>query len=197
MVVNDGPAERTVKLLADVRPYQEATLYGKVSGYLKTVNVDKGDTVKEGQLLAVIEFQETDAQYASASADLANKQRQAHRMDQLVRENDISHQQADQADADAHMAAATLHQLATLRSYERLVLRLRAKSLPVTPIPARWCRMRKNSQTSALAVVTVSDDSRLRVDAYAQQQDAPFVHVGDTAEIIRRRQSFPQDRSQG
>src|SRR6201985_1914550 len=54
---------RDITILADVRPYQEATLYAKVSGYLGKVLVDKGDKVKTGQLLATIESQETDAQY--------------------------------------------------------------------------------------------------------------------------------------
>ncbi len=66
-----GSGRRTLQLFADVRAYQEATLYGKVSGYLKTVLVDKGDSVKAGQRLADIESHETDAQYASALADLA------------------------------------------------------------------------------------------------------------------------------
>ncbi|HUO01334.1 MAG TPA: biotin/lipoyl-binding protein, partial [Rhizomicrobium sp.] len=59
---------RNITVLADVVPYQVATLYGKVSGYLGKVLVDKGDAVKAGQLLATIESQETDAQYASAAA---------------------------------------------------------------------------------------------------------------------------------
>jgi membrane fusion protein, multidrug efflux system len=37
---------------------QEATLYAKVSGYLKTLTVDKGDAVREGQLLAEVEVPE-------------------------------------------------------------------------------------------------------------------------------------------
>src|SRR5512140_416700 len=50
---------------------QEATLYAKVSGYLKTITVDKGDTVKEGQLLAELEVPELladEAQYKAESA---------------------------------------------------------------------------------------------------------------------------------
>jgi multidrug efflux pump subunit AcrA (membrane-fusion protein) len=53
---------RDITILADVVPYQQATLYAKVSGYLGKVLVDKGDVVKAGQLLATIESQETDAQ---------------------------------------------------------------------------------------------------------------------------------------
>ena len=32
--------------------------------------------------------------------------------------------------------------------------------------------------------MTISDDSRLRVYCYVQQQDVPFINVGDTAEVI-------------
>ena len=77
-------------MLASVTPYQQATLYAKVSGYLSHVLVDKGDTVKAGQLLATIESQETDAQYNSARADLINKQQIARRYDQLCRQNAIA-----------------------------------------------------------------------------------------------------------
>ena len=52
---------------------QEATLYAKVSGYLKLIAVDKGDEVREGQLLAEIEVPELladEAQY-QAEADVA------------------------------------------------------------------------------------------------------------------------------
>ena len=50
-------------------PYQEATLYAKVPGYLKTITVDKGDQVKEGQLLAEIEVPEMMADRAKCRAE--------------------------------------------------------------------------------------------------------------------------------
>ena len=40
------------------------------------------------------------------------------------------------------------------------------------------------SQTAAQPVVTISDDTRLRIDAYVQQDVAPFVHEGDTVQIV-------------
>ena len=49
--------------------YQEATLYAKVAGYLKTINVDKGDTVKEGDTLAEIEAPEMEADLVKARAE--------------------------------------------------------------------------------------------------------------------------------
>ena len=38
-----SPKERMIKLLGDVRSGASTSLYGKVSGYMKTMHVDKGD----------------------------------------------------------------------------------------------------------------------------------------------------------
>src|SRR5206468_2515131 len=53
-----GPITRTVTLPGEIKPYQQATLYAKVAGYLKAITVDKGDRVKEGDLIAEIEVPE-------------------------------------------------------------------------------------------------------------------------------------------
>src|SRR5207237_3387516 len=53
-----GPITRFVTLPGEIKPYQEATLYAKVTGYLKTIAVDKGDQVKAGDLLSEIEVPE-------------------------------------------------------------------------------------------------------------------------------------------
>jgi len=173
-----------VTVLASVMPYQQATLYAKVSGYLSKVLVDKGDVVKAGQLLATIESQEINAQYNSASADLINKQRIAQRYDQLLRQNAIAAQQAEQAEADARVAKATLDQYATLKSYQRLVAPFDGRVTARFADPGALVQNATSSQTAAQPVVTISDDTRLRIDAYVQQDVAPFVHEGDTAEIV-------------
>ena len=179
-----APSQRTVTVLASVTPYQQATLYAKVSGYLSHVLVDKGDHVKAGQLLATIESQETDAQYNSARADLTNKQHIAERYGQLLRQSAISPQQAEQAAADARVAQATLQQYATLKSYERLVAPFTGQVTARFADPGALVQNATTSQTAAQPVVTISDDTRLRIDAYVQQDVAPFVHEGDTVEIV-------------
>src|SRR5437773_1888992 len=59
-----GDLIRSVSLPANVTANQQATLYSKVAGYLKTITVDKGDEVKQGQLLAEIEVPELLADFA-------------------------------------------------------------------------------------------------------------------------------------
>ncbi len=57
---HQGGIERATTQSGSVHAYEHAQLYSKVSGYLKVQNVDIGDRVKLGQLLAVIEDPEVD-----------------------------------------------------------------------------------------------------------------------------------------
>jgi len=131
-----------------------------------------------------MESQETDAQYNSARADLVNKRRGAQRYDQLMRQKAIAAQQADQADADARVAKATVDQYATLKSYERLLAPFNGRVTARFADPGALVQNATTSQTAAQPVVTISDDTRLRIQAYVQQDVAPFVREGDTAEIV-------------
>ena len=62
---------RNLTLTAEFKPYQEVDVMAKVAGYIKQINVDIGDRVAEGQLLAVLEIPEMDddLRHASASVD--------------------------------------------------------------------------------------------------------------------------------
>ena len=55
-----GGIERTTTQAGSVHAFYHATLYAKVSGYLKEQGVDIGDHVRRGQLLAVIDDPEVD-----------------------------------------------------------------------------------------------------------------------------------------
>jgi len=54
------PAEPYVRTAASVRGFAETAVYAKIAGYLKTIEVDKGDRVQEGQVLAELESPELD-----------------------------------------------------------------------------------------------------------------------------------------
>jgi RND family efflux transporter MFP subunit len=49
---------RQVVLTAEFKPFQEVDLMAKVAGYVKNINVDVGDRVQQGQLLAELEIPE-------------------------------------------------------------------------------------------------------------------------------------------
>ncbi len=52
------------------RPYQEVDVHAKVAGYIRQIFVDVGDQVKTGQVLAILEVPELNAQVMGAKADL-------------------------------------------------------------------------------------------------------------------------------
>jgi RND family efflux transporter MFP subunit len=68
VTVAQQPVERKISQPATLQGLEEATLYAKTAGYLKAVYVDKGDRVKAGQLLAVIESPELSHQRDQARA---------------------------------------------------------------------------------------------------------------------------------
>ncbi len=60
-------------LTAEFEPFQEVDVMAKVSGYIRQINVDIGDRVREGQLLATLEIPEMqdDLVHAAAAIDEA------------------------------------------------------------------------------------------------------------------------------
>ena len=83
---------------------QQVTLYAKVSGYLKEIKVDKGDKVKAGQVLAVIESPELDRAYDAALVSAQDARLDAVRAKALVKGGSISQQDADHAETAARVA---------------------------------------------------------------------------------------------
>ncbi|WP_165224285.1 efflux RND transporter periplasmic adaptor subunit [Aquisphaera insulae] len=67
-----GGLERTSNQPGTIRGFDFAPLYAKVSGYLKALNVDRGDRVKAGQVLAEILDPELDAAVIQADAALGH-----------------------------------------------------------------------------------------------------------------------------
>src|SRR5207244_10689718 len=61
---------RYVALPGTIKANLQATLYAKVAGYLKSIRVDKGDSVKPGEALAEIEVPELLADLARYKAEL-------------------------------------------------------------------------------------------------------------------------------
>jgi RND family efflux transporter MFP subunit len=62
------PVERQVMLPGELQPYLAVPIFAKVSGFVRQVNVDRGSTVKQGQLLATLEAPEMQAQIVEAES---------------------------------------------------------------------------------------------------------------------------------
>jgi len=95
-------------LTAEFKPFQEVDLMAKVAGYVKKINVDVGDRVRQGQLLATLEIPEQadDLAKAKAGVDRANAD-VARARDEL--------QRAESAHEIAHLSFTRLSQVAQQR----------------------------------------------------------------------------------
>ncbi|MSP05612.1 MAG: efflux RND transporter periplasmic adaptor subunit [Acetobacteraceae bacterium] len=183
ITVTAGPRERLIRLLGDARPMQTVTLYSKLGGYLKSIHVDRGDMVTNGQIIAEIDSPETQAQLRSATTDFDNKRRNAKRARDLVASGARSLQSIEQAEADASMAEARVAELTNLASYGTIRAPFDGRITARFTDPGALVQNATTNQTAAQPLVTLVDDRRLRINVYVEQRDVPHIKVGDVAEV--------------
>src|SRR5947199_6592542 len=70
------PLDRTIVLPGEFLPYLSVPIHAKVPGFVDKVEVDRGSTVAEGQLLATMVAPELNAQRAEAKAKVSAAQSQ-------------------------------------------------------------------------------------------------------------------------
>jgi RND family efflux transporter MFP subunit len=130
-----GDAGQKLILPGNLQPYSKATIYARVSGYLKSWNKDIGAPVKAGDVLASIEAPDLDQQLAQARATLASGKANydiavitAERNNTLAQKQIVSQQTADQTAADAQAKkaimdanAAYVGQLEAMQSFKQIV----------------------------------------------------------------------------
>lgn len=130
-----GAALAGMLLPAEARPYVEAPIYARASGYVTQWSVDIGAQVKTGQLLAVIDTPELDQDLEAAKAGLVQTQAAlalakvtADRWAELLKTSSVSEQenaekaadlQLKQANVDA--AKATVQRFVDLKEFSRVV----------------------------------------------------------------------------
>jgi RND family efflux transporter MFP subunit len=88
--VTRGDLSSTLAVAGEFEPYQEVDLHAKVSGYIRRINVDIGDRVRTGEVLAVLEVPELNAQVAASKAEIQHSQSEIARA-----QSEVAYAQAD------------------------------------------------------------------------------------------------------
>jgi RND family efflux transporter MFP subunit len=70
---------RQITLSSELVPFQEIDVYAKESGYVKKLLVDYGSHVKAGQVMAILEIPELEAQLQEDQAEIKNATNQVSR----------------------------------------------------------------------------------------------------------------------
>lgn len=188
-----GKSDLGVPLPAEVQAFVEAPIYARASGYLKTWDVDIGEHVEAGQLLAEIDTPELDqqleqaiAEVAQADAALTLAKSTSERWTELLKTASVSEQETaeKQADyelkkADLEAANANLHRLQDLKSFARV-------TAPFTgTITARDTDVGQLiTAGSGRPLFRLAQTNPLRVYVHVPQTLSQQIEVGQGAQLI-------------
>lgn len=165
------------RLPADVQPNRRAVLAAEVPGVVERLEVQEGQRVAAGDLLAAIDTRalrqalaEAEAVYRQATADY-------ERAEQLAARRSITRQQLVDATTARDVAMARL---------ESAKLGL-AKSEVRAPWPGTVAVRRVEVGDYAVPgqpLIELVDTARLKVRAFAPASDVPFLRVGAPAHVV-------------
>lgn len=99
---------REVKISGEFRPYQVVDVHSKVAGFLKQINVDVGDRVKAGQVLATLKVPEMRDELAQASAGTRRSDSEVLRL----------RRELERTEANSRLADLSYSRLATVAQKE-------------------------------------------------------------------------------
>jgi RND family efflux transporter MFP subunit len=164
---------------AEFRPYNEVDLHAKVSGYVQRMNVDIGDKVKTGQLLAVLEIPELHDELDHASAAeqrAAADYKDAHLAytrllevntthPNLIAQQDLDTAEAKDATAQGALAGARsdVQKYRTLVSYTQITAPFGGVITKRYADPGALIQAGTASQQT-MPLVRLSDNNLLRLD---------------------------------
>ena len=214
-------------LTAEFKPYQEVDVMAKVAGYIRQINVDSGDRVKQGQLLATLEIPEMgdDLSRADASVDRAQAE-VARAKDELQRAESthqiahlsaqrlssvaekrpglIAQQEIDDAHSkdliteaqiasaksalsaareQVHVNDADVRKVKTLMDYTKVTAPFAGVITKRYADTGSMIQAGTASQTQAMPVVRLSENSTLRLILPVPESAVPTVHIGQQVEV--------------
>ena len=126
-----GGIRRTSTQPGTLHAFESANLYAKLSGYLKVLNVDIGDRVKEGDLLAEIDDPEAGmaVEHATASLEQARAQVKQAEARLATAKADVKSAEADREKAKADVLEFTSRRTYRQSELNRIIELARTRSV--------------------------------------------------------------------
>lgn len=185
-----GEVYRFVNLPGEVRPLYEVTLFAKVDGYLKTLTVDKGDSVRAGDLIADIDVPQLRANLVRYKAELDLAQAEFKQTSEAVAHNASYVPAADSESSNTRMALAN-GKLAVAKGnvqYTEAMLKYARVTAPFDGIvtkryvdPGAYIPVPNAAATpEAAAIVNLTDFKTLRMQVAVPETEATHIQIGQT-----------------
>lgn len=193
VLAKPSKAEAGLSLPAEVRPFLDAPIYARSSGYLTNWFVDMGGRVKEGDLLAEIDAPELRQELVRSKAELAQTQAAlalakitADRWAELLKTSSVSEQEAAEKKADFELKSANVAAAqATVRRLEELQSFSRVKAPFSGTITARGTDIGQLiTAGSGKELFHLTQTSTLRVFVHIPQTAARAIAAGQVAKLM-------------
>ncbi|MGH9398551.1 MAG: efflux RND transporter periplasmic adaptor subunit [Terriglobia bacterium] len=204
--------DREITLPGTLVAFYQATLYGKVAGYVRSIRVDKGDDVHRGETLAVLEVPEmvdevdqARAAYQQTLANLNQAKAQAElqavtyqrfkevhlkdpdavakqELDEYRSKFDVAEAKIELAKARVATAQANLNRLIALHQYADITAPFTGTITARFVDPGALIQAATSSNQSQ-PIMTVQDLDTIRVYVSVPEVNVPFIHVGIPASL--------------
>jgi membrane fusion protein (multidrug efflux system) len=176
-----GDIHRFVTLPGSLKASQQATLYAKVPGYLKSLLVDKGDRVTAGQALGEIEVPELEAEAVKFRAEVKVAETDYDRLKaaQKSAPDLVTPQSVDEALGRLDIARANLERTETLLKYRCLTAPFSGVVTARFVDPGAFIpSATSGSAAQTAAIVTLMDFNTVRAQVAVPELEAALVRVG-------------------
>lgn len=180
-----GDIVRYVTLPGSIRANQQATLYAKVPGYLKSIAVDKGDKVQAGQTLGEIEVPELLADLTKYKAELKVAEIDATRLSTARGKAPdlVTPQSVDDARGRFEIAKANIERIETLLRYSRLTAPFSGVVTMRYVDAGAFIPAATSGSAASAAVLTVMDFQTVRAQVGVPELEAPLVREGQPVKV--------------
>jgi membrane fusion protein, multidrug efflux system len=193
--VGRAPESEDVRLPASVHGFIETGIYAKIAGYAKEIRVDKGDRVRKGEVLLVLESPELDKQVVDARANYWLQRVTDDRYQRLVKEDAVARQSADASHAQMLQAKATYEQLLALQRYEILTAPVDGLITARYLDPGALIPQATSPVAGSTPILAIATMKPVRVYADVPQDLAPYIRDGAPAVITASQ--YPGRRFEG
>ncbi|MGC8518397.1 MAG: efflux RND transporter periplasmic adaptor subunit [Steroidobacteraceae bacterium] len=175
----------TLQLPAHVVAYQSALITAKVAGFVKRIAVDKGDRVKAGALIAVLEVPELEADRLKYRAQLDVAEHNFTRTEAAAKAAPdlVTPQQVDEERGRLEVAQAELSRIEVLLRYARITAPFSGTITARYVDPGAFVSVPAAGNPQGAAIVTLMSLSRVRVQIPVPENMASRVRPGTPALI--------------
>jgi RND family efflux transporter MFP subunit len=225
--VTSDSLSRGLVLTAEFKPYQEIDVMAKIAGYINKINVDVGDRVRQGDLLATLEVPEMKDDLSRARATLERSQAEVARAKDeqqraesaheiahisserlsavaakkpgLIAQQEIDDARSKDLVSEAQVAAsksalasaneqvgvskAEMQKVQTMMEYTRVTAPFTGVITKRYADTGSMIQAGTASQSQAMPVVRLSENSLLRLILPVPESSVPTVHLGQQVEV--------------